>query len=198
MPTEPEDTLTNTERLQALLYQYLALYERWSEDRQIAAKRAADHAEMVQQFSTQLQAFKAFVPHLELELVDRVRTALASAVQEVGEPLQNRAKENLDRLIQEMDRVVYKAHSALSAYQTSHAQEVKRSQWKVISIAVAVCILLSGLAIKMATPKSLTAQEIQWMYSGQLMDKVYPRLSSQEQAHWKRVAGQVREEEQVR
>lgn len=49
---EQEKLLTPEEHLEAILFQFVNLYERWSEDRQKSAKQGSDIEKLVKQFSS--------------------------------------------------------------------------------------------------------------------------------------------------
>ncbi len=55
---EQEESLTPSEQLEAILFQFVNLYERWSEDRQVAAKQGADIAKFVKEFAEQVEHFE--------------------------------------------------------------------------------------------------------------------------------------------
>jgi len=57
--TEETVNLTAEERLKALMYQFIKLYERWSEDRQVLNKHLADQADMLKDFTAQLNILRA-------------------------------------------------------------------------------------------------------------------------------------------
>src|SRR5437660_576534 len=80
--SDAEVVLTEEERLKALLYQYLALYERWSEDRQLVVKRDADYAALLQAFSKHLQSFRDLVPAVRKDTVESLQHALKQALAE--------------------------------------------------------------------------------------------------------------------
>jgi vacuolar-type H+-ATPase subunit E/Vma4 len=188
------EVLTEEERLKALLYQYLALYERWSEDRQLVVKRDADYAALLQAFSKHLQSFRDLVPAVRKDTVESLQHALKQALAEESKPLQDLAKENLQRLVSELDRVVYKAQGALSAYESALTYEVKWNGLKIVAGILLSCLAVSFLAMKFIAPVRLTSEERDWIVDGQLLEAVFPLLSPQEKEHWRVLEDKVRRE----
>ena len=54
---QEEKPLNDREQLEALLYQYINLYERWSEDRQVFAKKGAELANSVKMIAAKVEQF---------------------------------------------------------------------------------------------------------------------------------------------
>jgi DNA-binding ferritin-like protein (Dps family) len=54
---EQEEPLTSEEHLESILFQFVNLYERWAEDRQVTAKQGADIAKFIKEFAGHVNDF---------------------------------------------------------------------------------------------------------------------------------------------
>ena len=67
--SSPSTDLGFTERLDTLLYQFITLYERWAEDRQVATHQLSQWASVLQTLTETVKRFEASEPHVRKELV---------------------------------------------------------------------------------------------------------------------------------
>lgn len=181
---ETEDELTSEERLQGLLYQYLSLYERWSEDRQVAAKRAADHAEMLRQFSAQVAQLKTLVPELRNDLKKSLNQELIQAISRVNDPLKAHATQTMGSFVKDLGQSVFEAREALRYCQATYTREVARRQWKILGAVLTGCIAISAVAIHLSVPPVFTTRQLDLLHKGELAEKVFWQMNDQERAHW--------------
>ena len=184
MSDETEDALTPEERLQGLLYQYVSLYERWSEDRQVAAKRAADHAEMLRKFSVQVEQFKALAPEIRNDLKKSLNQELTQAIGRVSDPLKAHAAQTMGSFVKDLGQSVFDAREALRYCQATYTREVARRQWKILGAVLMGCIAISALAIHLSVPPALTERQVNLLYKGEMAEKVFWKFNDKERAHW--------------
>ena len=176
---QTHDTLTEEERLKAIAYQFIALYERWSEDRQVAAKQGADIAEFVKLFSEQVQSFKTLETEVRQAIITSIQQASTHVAKTVAEETSKEATRATEKLTQQLAHAVRDAEANLKVYQ----QEVIAWQWKVIGITMvttlATCLLLVWLLIPKPT-LPLSNEQIKYLNNGVLMEIVWPKLSKKE------------------
>jgi hypothetical protein len=79
--------LSLEDRLKAILYQFLKLYERWSEDRQVSMKELADLNELVGDFSQEVTQFKKLEPKVRQHLAASIHQATSDAVEAMSEKM---------------------------------------------------------------------------------------------------------------
>lgn len=188
--------LTQEDRLKAIAYQFIALYERWAEDRQLAAKQGADTTELIQLFTEQVKNFKELEPHVRQQLLVSIQNIISGATKKIGEEIGKEANRATEHVTQQLTHTVQCAQQTLDTYQ----REVVTTQWKIIAISalttVATCFLLVWLLIpRPALP--LTDDQIKDMYGGKLMALVWPKLTKSEQQHWLQLADQAQHPEQT-
>ena len=56
------------DRLKAIVYQFILLHDRWSEERQVAAKQGADMADLLKLFDYQIKNFKTLESKVRQEI----------------------------------------------------------------------------------------------------------------------------------
>jgi hypothetical protein len=180
------------DRLRATLFQFIKLYERWSEDRQEAAKQAADMDELVALFTAQVESFKELVPQTCKYLGKSIRDAASNVVNLMGEEISKGALSATELVVKDLARTTEKAENTLACYQ----KEVVTTQWKVIGISVLTTIATSLLLVWLLIPKPtqilpFTNTQIKELYDGKLLALVWPKLSKKEQDHWLELVNQI-------
>ena len=178
---EPNQSrLTGQDQQQALLFQFLALYERWSEDRQLVAKHAQDLAKQVQQLSLDVTRFSSIEEAVIMKLrksLDEVAVTLSGQVNSAtAEALNNTLGSSMER----MDRAAQSVAVILSAN-----KEI--AWWRYLKALVlnAVCsLLVSGLAVWFFMPKPklpLTAEDMTTYLAGKKILTLWSTLPKEKQ-----------------
>lgn len=185
-----DQTLNSEERLEAVLYQFISLYERWSEDRQVAAKQGANAAKLVQYFTEQVKNFEQLESGVKRSIIESIREVSKSVGKQISDAALQVAAEQIDRTVKELQFSAKNAQSVLESYK----REVISTQWKVICATVGATIATCSLLVWLVIPKPvipLTDKQIEVLRSGQLMNLVWPKLSKKEQEHWLKLANEV-------
>ncbi len=177
-PTQPP--LSGDDRLTAVAYQLVALYERWSEDRQVAAKQGAETAELVRLFTEQVKGFEQLEPTVRRQLVESIRQATIGVAKTVTETTTKAATQASTEITQRLDQSVQRAERVLAQYR----REVVTTQWKVIGVACVMTLLTTLLFVWLFLPQPtlpLNAKQIKLLQLGQEVDHVWPALTKDEQ-----------------
>jgi hypothetical protein len=127
-------------RLKALVYQYVSLYERWSEDRQVAAQQSADVAELVKIFTEQVNGFKELEARVRRQMVVSLERAASNVAKEVGEEVGQAARGVMDASEQQLSKTVHEAQTCLTRYE----EELISAFW---NYGVALFILAIGVGL---------------------------------------------------
>jgi ElaB/YqjD/DUF883 family membrane-anchored ribosome-binding protein len=195
MPKDADDSpMTQEDRLKAVLYQFIKLYERWSEDRQVAARQGADMAELAAEFSAQVKLFKSLEPKVREKIVTSIETASANIANNVGEAVGKEAAKAVEDTIQQLNESVEQAQYVLNRYE----KEVATNQWKVIGVSALVTIATCLLLVRFLIPQPtlpLTNFQAQMLSNGIEMYKVWPKLTKEEQDHWQTLSDAAWNEE---
>jgi len=180
--------LSGEDRLKAIVYQFVALYERWSEDRQAFVQQNFDAAELVRIFTQQVKNFEELEPTVREHLTLSIRNATVNATREISEKIGKEATSATEKSAQRLMQVTDVAERTLRHYQS----EIIASQWKIILISVVTAItcslLVVWLLVKILMPAPilpLSNKQIEYLNSGMMMEKVWPKLSKKEQEQWR-------------
>lgn len=168
------------DRLKAIAYQFITLYERWSEDRQVAAKQGADTAELVHLLTEQVKDFKALEPHVREQLRASIQHAFKQSLQVVNETLEQSASQRLDTLTARLNQAVHEVTQKLRQQE----QESFKATWIFILILFVTCLSVSFMVGRWAVPQPylpLSSQDLQIYINGTKFDSFWPKLSKQEQ-----------------
>ena len=187
---ETHQALLIEDRLKAIAYQFITLYERWSEDRQLAVKQGADTAELVKLFTEQLKSFKELEPKVRQQLATSIQNASTGVVEKIGEELAQKAVGATELITRQLAKVTEKTERTLAQYEHG----IMTSQWKVIGISVSTTIVTCLLLVWLLIPNPtlpLSNEQINYLNSGSMMELVWPKLSKKEQQHWSELANQV-------
>jgi len=76
--------LTSQEHLEAILFQFVKLYERFSEDRQVCVKQSSDTAKLVSSFMDQVNRFETLTPVVCDALASAIKKVINNAANEVS------------------------------------------------------------------------------------------------------------------
>lgn len=154
------------------------MYERWAEDRQLAAKQGtADTAELIKLFSAQVKDFKTLEFKVRQEIANTVHQSATTSTKEMTEKVSKIATEQVDSSAKRLHKAADKAAHQLNAYR----QQFDR--WLYGSIAA---IFVGVLVAHFIVPKSylpLTGQQLQTYEHGQLFEAFWSKLSKKEKDH---------------
>jgi hypothetical protein len=179
--------LSVEERIKALLFQYLKLYERWAEDRQAFNKNMAVHEEMLKDFSEKINEFEKQTNHFE-QLEPQVRQALADSVKKAATAMVDNINTHVgqsvtsfvDKTTQELNYKMKEFYGLLKNYQS----EMQTSQIKTILITIGTAIASSLLIAWLLIPKPympLSSQDMNTYLQGVNMQNLWPKLSRKTQ-----------------
>jgi hypothetical protein len=175
-------SLTHEDRLKAIAYNFVKLYDRWSEDRLLAAKQGADTAELVKQFTEQVKRFETLEPSVRHHIHTTIQQSTSNVAKTVTDETMKAAIRATAEIADELKSIVHRAEDTLKRYQT----EVITTQWKIIGVTIITTVLTCLLIVKLLMPVPalpLSNQQIHNLSFGELMNATWPKLSKQEQQH---------------
>ena len=144
-----ERPLSMEEHQQALLFQFVALYERWSEDRQVAAKQVYDLTKQLEWFSEEVGRFS----RIEEAVIAKLKQSLHETVVDLSEKVNSATVEALNSAlgscVTRMDGATKKVESILAGN-----QEIRwLSQVKTLVLHVLCSLVVSGFMVWFFMPK---------------------------------------------
>jgi hypothetical protein len=187
---EKEESLTPEEHLEAILFQFVNLYERWSEDRQVTAKQSADLAKFVKEFAQQVNQFASLEEKVRDDIHTSMRTEAENMAVYLGRKIGDAASEEVEPTVRQLRDVVDESESVLSRYQSS----VRFANCKMVVVSVFSSLLFALLIVFFLMPKPvlpISDEQIEYLKFGESMRYVWPKLLKTEQEHIKKLAADV-------
>lgn len=201
-----EKKLTQEDHLESILYQFVTLYERWSEDRQVAAKQGADLAKFVKQFVNQGEVFTKQLEkpihelHQRLGELEDIESRLVDGVQEritktsfvfscqVKDDIRKMIDTEIRPLIADVRGAACDVKKSLTPYKaktffSDFAVDLKMTSC-IILFLVVVSVLSGAITAKWLMPTiktQLSDQDISYLEAGKSLRYVWPKLSKSEQ-----------------
>ena len=194
MKDETVQEMTQEERLTAIAYQFVQLYERWSEDRQVAAKQGADIAEFVKLFAEQVENFEALETNVRKTLITSIQGAMTQSAKAVGDEIRRAANQTLEEVNQRLLMTVGRAEKAIDDTQR-HAQSIS---WFAVMGLLVLPIITSLLIVWLLVPKPtlpLTNGQLNLLSNGYRLNQVWDKLSKKEQDHLLKLSDDAQKQE---
>lgn len=194
MSTVSEKTksqLSIEDQQQAILFQFVALYERWSEDRQVAAKQGYDLANRLEQFKEEVKRFSV----IEEAVIVKLRKSLNETVVTLSEKVNSATAEALNNTLgssaQRMDEAARKTETILAAN-----QEIRWLRYlKTLAVNVLCSLLVSGFVVWFFMPQPtlpLTAEDMSTYLAGKKILALWSTLPKEKQ---QRIVAMMKDQE---
>ena len=176
---------SSKENLEDVLFKYLALHERWGEDRQDLAKQNAELAKLLHRFTAQVDKFKDYEQQLNQQIAAGIYKAAQDMSLRATKDFISDSKKEIESLSSDLSRTLQKTTDTLNHYQKN---ESSNTLWIMLT-AFIMPIVVSLLIVFLLTPKPtlpLTDQQMLTYQNGQFFNSFWGKLSKQEQ---KRLTG---------
>lgn len=177
---EQDEPLMPEEQLEAVLFQFVNLYERWAEDRQKAAKQGAEVEKFVKQFASEVDRFSA----IENAVIAKLKKGLSDTTVGISEMVHSAVSHAVDESLENSARKIREsaiyAQNVFSEYKSS----LNWSHWKLIAITALSSIVASLLIVWFLMPAPttpLTNSQIMTYQHGQVFESFWPKLSKHQQ-----------------
>jgi hypothetical protein len=180
--TEQEGSaLTPEEHLESILFQFVNLYERWSEDRQVAARQGADIAKFVKAFSEQVAIFESIEEGVRDDMTTSIEAAAKNTGVSMGKMIGEAASKEVEPIVRKLREAVHDAEMSLSRYRS----DSRLTKWTTIGItafsSVAVSLIISwAIMLRLKPTMPLTNDQIATYQTGIFFESVWPKLSTKQ------------------
>lgn len=134
-----DNPLTTEERLETILYQYLNLYERWSEDRQTFAKKGVELSDLITSFQNEVEQLSTLEARIQASFQKEMGSLVSAVRAQIKGVATEEAKAELQRASGQLSRVVEKTDHTLR----QSFWEVAKSRWQWLGLTL-VSGVLSG------------------------------------------------------
>jgi hypothetical protein len=175
MSAEGHQELSAEERLKGLAYQFLKLYERWSEDRQALNKNMAEQADMLMKFTSHLKNFERLEPQVRKSLIESIQYSSKMVAEEIGSKVGEAANIEVKKTVQQLQKAIDQATDTMSYYQ----HEIKNNFLKTTGLTLLTAIAASLLAVWLVMPKPvlpLTGDMLDAYADGVFIQDVWSKL----------------------
>lgn len=177
-----KQSLNQEEQQQALLFQFISLYERWSEDRQVAAKQGYDLAKQLEQFKREVSRFSS----LEEAVIVKLRTSLNETTHTLSEQVNTATADALNTTLGASVQRIEHASRTVETILANHQQIRWFSQVKTLMMNCLCSLVVSSLVLWFWMPGPtlpLSEEDMNAYVMGKRLTRVWPTLSK-EQRQW--------------
>lgn len=176
---EKTEVLKPEEQLEAILYQFVNLYERWSEDRQAAAKQGAELNKLVKNFSEEVINFK----QLESNVKSQIRDSILNAGTTVTKSIGNQIKADAQEAIKEASATLSKAVQQTQQTLAEAGNEVNGGLWRLVFGSFFCAILTALLILWFFIPSRIVMDNDfkNAIADGVRYEKFWPKLNNAQQ-----------------
>ena len=175
-----EKKLSNQDHFEAILYQFINLYNRFSEDRLVAAKQGSDIEKCIERFSAEVTRFEDLEDNLREEIETSIHKEAKNMAEYMGRTVADAARQEIKPIINKLTESLEEAEDILSQYQRASYRE----KWIWIGATIFTSILASILTVRYLMPQPvlpLTEDQFKTYQSGQVFEMVIPKLSKRQQ-----------------
>lgn len=180
--------LSPIEQLNAILFQFVNLYERWSEDRQVAAKQGLAAAQLMEAFAEEVENFAELEESVREALLESLVVASQQAASNFAQLMAEAANREVMEAARKLKETVRYTEMAIESFKNS----ALLSHWKIIIVSFVTTIATALLIVRWLIPTPvlpLTSQQVQWLDKGRALDMVMYRMSDDEKKRLKELVG---------
>ncbi len=164
------------DRLKAVLYQYIKLYDRWSDDRQIFMKYMSQLDEFCEKLEKQLKKIGSIESDVRNQLINSIQKEMSGVANTISRKIEGSAIATIQNTESKLETAVNNAARALERYE----YERTLSHIKVIGIAIISSALSALLIVKLLMPAPvvpLTGRYLKALNGGLELLDIWPYLS---------------------
>ena len=181
--TEAPLSLSTPEPLEAILFQFVNLYERWSEDRQVMMKQSADMAKSLNKFSQQLVHLSELEDKVKATINTRIQREVEHAALDVGWVVGEAAKKAIGPTVEQLKVATEEVSQALSDYRWHR----RFSYWVGMGSMMFAALGVSAFIMHVLMPAPtlpLTDRQMSYCSIGEELLTIWPTLSKETQAEF--------------
>jgi hypothetical protein len=190
--TEPVITeKANVDRLEAIFFQLLQLYDRCTEEHQLLINKEKEElGKLAQALETQVKEMGKTGVVIRQSIQDSIQTSANTVMDKVADLLVQKSHVTIEKAISKTE----KHHQLIEATMDTFRREKNRSSWKMMGLTLFSSTVTSLLAVWLLLPKPtlpLTGEQLNYLRDGQMLAQIWPNLSDPEKTHLKNVADNV-------
>jgi hypothetical protein len=186
---EQDESLTPDEHLEAVLFQFVTLYERWSEDRQVSAKQSADTSKFIKEFAQHVGQFAKLEEKVRNDIKTSIRTEAENTAVYFSKTIGEAARKEVEPTISKLSNAVGESENVLNRYRSS----LRFANWEMVTVSIVSSLLLNLIIIWWLMPHPtlpLTSQQTRYLITGESFTEIWPKLTKAEKERFKKLAGE--------
>jgi len=176
--------LSQTDHLEAVLYEFVKLHESMSND---AYKRDTEAGGRIKQFDFQLQDFEKLAETVKNDIRTSIRKEAENTAVYFSKTIGEGVHKEVEPTMRKLRDVIDQSERALSRYQTS----IGFANWEMVVVSVVSSLLFSLLAVWWLMPKPtlpLTSQQMRYLVTGESFNEIWTKLSKADKEQFKKLA----------
>jgi hypothetical protein len=188
---EAKRPLSIEEHQEALLFQFVNLYERWSEDRQVAAKQGHDLSKQITQFVEAVSRFSS----IEEAVIAKLKKSLHETVVNLAEQANSATRNAVESALGNSIKCMSDAATTVDAILASNQQIKWLSHVKTLAVNILCSLVVSSAIVWLFMPQPslpLTQEDMNTYMIGKKFVHLWPTLSKEKQ-QW--ILSNVKEKE---
>lgn len=177
---ETKKSLSQEDHQKALLFQFVTLYERWSEDRQVAAKQGYDLAKQLEKFSKEVTRFSS----IEEAVIVKLRKSLNETTVILSEKVNAATAEALNTSLGSSLKRMEHSSRAVESLLAAHQKIRWLSQVKTLILNLLCSLVVSGFVVWFFMPKPtlpLTKHDMNTYRVGEQFSLLWSTLPKEKQ-----------------
>lgn len=174
-----EETLSHEQRLKAMVYQLIKLYDRWSEDRLQSLANDADMKQQLNDFSEQVKHFKQLEQSVRHQIRDSIHTASTVSLEDSAKKIDDTIKQSLEEALAKLRHSIEHTEQKLAQFR----REFQSSFLYATGLCVLTAVLVSALMIWFWFPVNaiqLTKHQMDGLYLGSKLQAAWPDMSEKD------------------
>lgn len=140
---ETQEIQVMTERLEAALFQFITLYERWSEERYLLEKQSNELKSLIQNFAAELSNLGKLEIMVKGQLRNTIQEVSHHMAKEVGRQISISTEKSIEQTVIRLEKLVSQAeHSLLKTSQQASTRWLKIAIISLISSSMGAFLVM--------------------------------------------------------
>jgi hypothetical protein len=178
------------DRLEKLCDQLLDTLDRETQEHQLMMKEREGLVKLTQLLIHQTKEIGQYENGIRKRIQDCIKESSHLAMEKIERSISEKSNQSIEESVSKINQTCQSVEKMLEA----NYREKTKSSWKIISVAVLTGILSSMLMTWIFIPQPvlpLTTEQISYLQDGEMLAKVWPKLTKQEREKLKAVSSDV-------
>lgn len=180
----------SVDRLEAMFFQLVQLYDRCTQERQLFGKEKEEFGKLSQLLVNQIKEIGKIETTIRKSTQDGIQISANLAMDRIAESFMKNGHDSIEKIIDKIE----KRHQLIEAMIDTFQRKKNQASWKMMGFTLLSSIITSLFAIWFLLPKPmlpLTSEQLNYLRDGQMLAQIWPDLSDAEKSHLKNIAGKI-------